>query len=101
VTGAETKIPINRLLQYADTALPYEVFKKFDFSEKQLPEILKLAQASPEAICKAAPAGLSNTGSGLSSHRFANNLSSNGCYRKGKQKVALPDGEIALENIGK
>jgi tRNA(Ile)-lysidine synthase len=45
VTGAETKIPINKFLAYQHTALPYEVFKLFYFGEKQLPEILKLAES--------------------------------------------------------
>jgi tRNA(Ile)-lysidine synthase len=33
VTGAETKIPINKFLAYQDTALPYEIFKEFQFGE--------------------------------------------------------------------
>jgi tRNA(Ile)-lysidine synthase len=41
----EYKIPVSKLQHYSNTSLPYEVFKKFQFSEKQLPEILKLTKS--------------------------------------------------------
>jgi tRNA(Ile)-lysidine synthase len=43
--GVETKLPVSKLIQFAHTSLPYEVLKKFGFGEKQVPELLKLAQA--------------------------------------------------------
>jgi tRNA(Ile)-lysidine synthase len=43
--GLETKLPVQKLVQFADTSLPYEVLKKFGFREKQVPELLKLLDA--------------------------------------------------------
>lgn len=48
--GSETKVGIAKLMQYAHTSLPYAVFKKFGFGEKQLPEILKLATSESGSV---------------------------------------------------
>lgn len=44
--GTEHKIAISKLQEFAHTSLPYEVLKKFGFAEKQVPEFLKLTDAS-------------------------------------------------------
>jgi tRNA(Ile)-lysidine synthase len=41
----EIRIPIKKLLQYSHTALIYEIIKDFGFSEKQVEEVLKLAES--------------------------------------------------------
>lgn len=43
--GTEINIPIAKLLPFADTSLPYAVLKKFHFGEKQVTELLKLAES--------------------------------------------------------
>ena len=43
--GAETKIAIAKLMQYSQTSMLYEVLKDFGFSEKSVPELVKLSQA--------------------------------------------------------
>ncbi|HUQ96553.1 MAG TPA: tRNA lysidine(34) synthetase TilS [Chitinophagaceae bacterium] len=44
-SGNEQRIPVKKLIEYKDTSLPYELFKKFGFGEKQIGEILKLTQS--------------------------------------------------------
>ncbi|MFL5808146.1 MAG: tRNA lysidine(34) synthetase TilS [Flavisolibacter sp.] len=41
----EVRIPVKKILQYSDTALIYEVIKDYGFGEKQVEEVLKLAEA--------------------------------------------------------
>ena len=43
--GSEVKISVKRLLQYEHTSMIYELLKDFGFTEKAVPEFLKLAQA--------------------------------------------------------
>ena len=47
--GAQIKLPVAKLLQYAHTSLPYELFKKFGFGESQLPQIINLAKGESGA----------------------------------------------------
>lgn len=44
--GAEVHIPIKQLLQYNNRALVYEIIKAYDFSEKQIDEVLALTTAT-------------------------------------------------------
>ena len=46
VKGEEVQIPVLKLMKYRNTSLLYEVLKEFGFSEKGIPELLKLAEAS-------------------------------------------------------
>lgn len=46
VKGSEIHIPVKQLLQYNNRALIYEIIHPYGFSEKQLEEVLKLAQSS-------------------------------------------------------
>ena len=46
VKGEEVHIPVLKLMKYRNTSLLYEVLKEFGFSEKGIPELLKLAEAS-------------------------------------------------------
>jgi tRNA(Ile)-lysidine synthase len=41
--GSEIHIPVRQLLGYNNTALIYEIISEYDFSEKQVVEVLKLA----------------------------------------------------------
>ncbi len=44
-TGNEFKIAVNQLNKYSATSLPYEIFKRFHFTEKQVYEIMKLSES--------------------------------------------------------
>ncbi len=41
----ETRLPIKKLMQYQHTSFLYEVLKEFHFTEKQVPELIKLAES--------------------------------------------------------
>jgi len=43
--GAEIHIPVKQLLQYNNKALIYEIIHPYGFSEKQIDEVLKLAES--------------------------------------------------------
>lgn len=43
--GEEVHIPVLKLMKYKDTSLIYEIIKDFDFGEKGVNEVLKLAEA--------------------------------------------------------
>lgn len=45
VSGAEVRIPVLKLMKYRHTSLIYEIIKEFDFGEKQVEEVIKLAGA--------------------------------------------------------
>lgn len=42
---AEVRIPVKKLMKYADTPLIYEVIKDYGFGEKQVGEVVKLTEA--------------------------------------------------------
>jgi len=42
---AELRIPVLKLLKYADTSLVYEIIKDYGFGEKQVGEVIKLTSA--------------------------------------------------------
>lgn len=43
--GNEWHIPIKQLIQYGNKALIYEIIRVFDFTEKQIDEVIKLAES--------------------------------------------------------
>jgi tRNA(Ile)-lysidine synthase len=43
--GTEVRIPVLKLMKYQHTSLIYEIIKDFGFGEKQVEEVMKLAQA--------------------------------------------------------
>jgi tRNA(Ile)-lysidine synthase len=45
VHSTETRIPVKKLLAYRHTSLIFEIIKDFGFNEKQVDEVLKLADA--------------------------------------------------------
>ena len=45
VSGNVIQFPVNRLIQYKDTSLMYEIISKYGFTEKQLPEVVHLLTA--------------------------------------------------------
>jgi tRNA(Ile)-lysidine synthase len=99
--GAEWKVPINRLLQYADTALPYEVFKKFDFSEKQLPEILKLAESQSGSYMQSSTSRLIKHRRWFIITPVRSAAAVTAVVEKECKSVLLADAEITLEIIEK
>lgn len=99
--GTERKIPVAKLLQYADTSLPYEVFKKFHFSEKQLPEILKLSHSESGSY-------LQNEHYRIIKHRkwllispVTSPQPTTFVIEERTKKVTLPEGELHIKTIAK
>ena len=45
VSGSEVRIPVLKLMKYQHTSLIYEIIKEYGFDEKQVEEIIKLADA--------------------------------------------------------
>ena len=45
IEGDETRVPVKQLMEFDNRALIYELVSPFGFTEKQLPEVLKLAHA--------------------------------------------------------
>jgi tRNA(Ile)-lysidine synthase len=43
--NAEVRIPVKKLMHYQHTSFIYEVLKEFQFTEKQVPEIIKLSES--------------------------------------------------------
>jgi tRNA(Ile)-lysidine synthase len=43
--GTEAKIPVKRLMEYRNTSFIYELIKDFGFGEKQVEELIKLAES--------------------------------------------------------
>lgn len=99
--GDETKIPVAALLKYADTSLLYEVFKKFGFSEKRVPEIIKLSQSSSGSyiqnehyrIIKHRKWFLISTVAALQTTTFI--------LEESTKRLLLPDGELRIKTIDK
>lgn len=44
-TGPENRIPIRLLQQYTATSIPFELLKRYGFGEKQVPQLLQLAES--------------------------------------------------------
>jgi tRNA(Ile)-lysidine synthase len=95
--GDEIKVPVNKLLQYSDTSVPYELFKKFGFGEKQLPEILKLAGSESGSY-------LQNEQIRIIKHRnwflispVAAQQTTTFILEEGTKKIALPDGVLRVK----
>lgn len=42
----ELRIPVKQLLAYAETSFPYELIKDYGFGEKQVPDLIKLCNAT-------------------------------------------------------
>jgi len=99
--NGEVKIPVNKFLQYTDTSLLYEVFKKFGFGEKQLPEILKLAnsesgsylQSETHRIIKHRKWFIIALLDAPPTHTIVVN--------EGTKKVTLPNGDLRLKTLPK
>jgi len=45
-TGEEIKIPVKQLMEYKNRTIIYEVISGYDFTEKQVDEVIKLASAN-------------------------------------------------------
>jgi tRNA(Ile)-lysidine synthase len=99
--GTEWKIPINRLLPYTDTALLYEVFKKFHFTEKQLPEILKLAQAQSGSYMQSSTSRIIKHRRWFVITPLSEVPTATVVIEKESSKVALPGKEIRLTTLEK
>lgn len=99
--GDEYKIPINKLLRYRDTSLPYAILKKFWFHEKQVPELLKLAEAESGSFIR-------NERYRIIKHRNWFIISplqaltvSTLVIEESTKKVTLPHGELQLKKVEK
>ena len=46
VNGSEVRIPVLKLMKYQHTSLIYEIIKDYGFGEKQVEEVMKLADAN-------------------------------------------------------
>jgi tRNA(Ile)-lysidine synthase len=99
--GNETKIPINKLIPYAGTSLLYEVFKKFGFSEKQLPEIIKLADSRSGSVVQNEQYRIIKHNKWFIITPFQVAEAATFVIEAGTKKVKLPNGELRLTTIEK
>lgn len=98
-SGGEVKIAINKLLQYSNTSMLYEVVKDFHFSEKAVPELLKLMNAESGRY-------IENETYRIIKHRawllIAARQEKSGqtfIIEKSDKKLFLPEGTLGLEWI--
>lgn len=97
--GDGYKVALNHLAQYTDTSLPYELFKKFGFTEGGVAEIMKLSGSESGRYVHNDNYRVLKNRAWLLIMPHANPLSEPILIEKGTKKASLPIGVIEIKTI--